>query len=77
MNPPTQLLLTKAVNSLFSNPRIITSQVYLQGVSVLCLRWSLRPPARLPALTLANASAEVPSLQPEPVEQAVGIVTCC
>lgn len=31
-SPSTQLLLTKAVNSLFSNPRIIKPQVYLQGI---------------------------------------------
>ncbi|EGW13870.1 hypothetical protein I79_024776 [Cricetulus griseus] len=33
MSPSTQLLLTKAVNSLFSNPWIIKPQVYLQGAN--------------------------------------------
>lgn len=32
MSTSTQLLLTKAVNSLFSNPWIIKPQVYLQGI---------------------------------------------
>lgn len=51
MNTSTQLLLTKAVNSLFSNPWIIKPQVYLQGVSVYYLRWFALPPARLPAVS--------------------------
>lgn len=80
MSPSTQLLSTKAVNSLFSNPRIIKLQVCLQGVSVRCLGWSLLPPARLPAvlwLLATKAGAETPSLQPEHVKQAVGVATCC
>lgn len=82
-NTSTQLLLTKAVNSLFYNPRIIQPPVCLQGVSVRRLRWPAPPPARLPAaLSLLAGVLKAPPGAPSPpcpehVKQVAGIVSWC
>lgn len=82
MNTCTQLLLTKAVNSLFHNPWIIKPQVYLQGVSVHYLRWSASPTctASCSVVTSCQCSEDSPPEYlvlhiPEHVKQAAGIVT--